>query len=333
MTSSHTYHNLSDAELAQIRARAMERRLGPNEVVFAEGDETDCLYFIESGKVSVSIQKFTLNDEIAALGPGEYFGEMGVLNNGRRAATVTSVSDTCLLSLDKQACMDLLAADRELARKVERIFDRRNADLLRKESVGEGASISIKGDPSLRESAFDRQRYESVADKVLPQLVPRLREMLLERSVYDIVIHFNSGEVHLGSVFAPFHTEIHPANKLVDESYVARHFPPLAYETKVGMIRHLNGVIAAGERFAELPEHIGNAYRAYHAEWQPLPAEDIDRTVMRLTDLRKIPNFYLRNFAINMTRNVIRMQFNCDGTHIISVPEFEQFLEDNIPLE
>ncbi|MBF0256953.1 MAG: hypothetical protein HQL47_10975 [Gammaproteobacteria bacterium] len=95
----------------------------------------------------------------------------------------------------------------------------------------------------------------------------------------------------------------------------------------------MNGRVEAGARFSKLPLHIRNAYRAYHAEWEPLSPEGIERTVSRLTDLRRIPNFYIRNFAINITRNAIRMQFNCDGTHIVSVDEFERFLEENIPLD
>ncbi len=332
-TEFSNHHDLSDAEMAQIRSVASIHRLEPDTLVFAEGDDSDCLYFIESGEVSVSIQKFTLRDEIAVLGAGEYFGEMGVLNNGRRAASVTTRTAACLLSLGKSACLELLDTDRNIAGKIERILERRNADLLRRENVESGASISIRGDPSLRESAFERGRYESIADKVLPRLAPQLRELLVERSVCDVTIHFNSGEVHLTSVFAPYHVEIHPADKLADPTYVERHFPTLKYEAKVGMIRHMNGMVKAGARFSELPPHIRNAYQAYHAEWEPLSKEGIERTVARMTDLRRIPNFYIRNFAINVTRNAIRMQFNCDGTHIVSVDEFEQFLEENIPLE
>jgi hypothetical protein len=31
-----------------------------------------------------------------------------------------------------------------------------------------------------------------------------------------------------------------------------------------------------------------------------------------------------------MTRDAIRMQFNCDGTHIVSAEDYQQFLQDNL---
>lgn len=49
----------------------------------------------------------------------------------------------------------------------------------------------------------------------------------------------------------------------------------------------------------------------------------------RLATLRTIPNFYLRNFAIRLTRDAVRMQFNCDGTHIVSAEDYPRFLEEN----
>ncbi|MBF0256943.1 MAG: cyclic nucleotide-binding domain-containing protein, partial [Gammaproteobacteria bacterium] len=202
VSASIQQHNLSAAEMARIRELASVHRLGPDTLVFAEGDDSDCLYFIESGQVSVSIQKFTLRDEIAVLGPGEYFGEMGVLNNGQRAASVTTISDSCLLSLGKSACIALLADDQLLAQKIGQILERRNTDLLRRENVESGACFSIKGDPSLRESAFERERYQSMADKVLPRLTPSLLELLLERSVCDVTIHFNSGSARSAALIS-----------------------------------------------------------------------------------------------------------------------------------
>lgn len=50
----------------------------------------------------------------------------------------------------------------------------------------------------------------------------------------------------------------------------------------------------------------------------------------KLPVLRNIPDFYLRNMGISITRDTIRMQFNCDGTHIISTKDYNQFLADNI---
>ena len=49
--------------------------------------------------------------------------------------------------------------------------------------------------------------------------------------------------------------------------------------------------------------------------------------------MRKIPNFYLRNFSLSVAQDAVRMQFNCDGTHIVSTNEYGHFLEQNIVFE
>lgn len=53
----------------------------------------------------------------------------------------------------------------------------------------------------------------------------------------------------------------------------------------------------------------------------------------RLDMLKTIPNFYLRNFAIRLTRDAVRMQFNCDGTHIVTAEDYPRFLEENLVAE
>jgi hypothetical protein len=132
-------------------------------------------------------------------------------------------------------------------------------------------------------------------------------------------------------VFNPFCEEIHPANKIADEAYLERHFPPLAYEDKIGIIRRLYGVIADDQRFATLPEHYQRVCTAFYDRWEALTPDEIRMALSRLSMLRNIPDFYLRNFTISMTRDAIRLQFNCDGTHIVSAEDYEKFIADNVP--
>lgn len=71
-------------------------------VLFREGDPGDCVFFIMSGQVRVSK---TLNDgsekELALLGDGDIVGEMGVLDERPRTATVTAVENTEVMQVDK----------------------------------------------------------------------------------------------------------------------------------------------------------------------------------------------------------------------------------------
>lgn len=325
-------------QLPGVMACATRRQYAKGELIFSEGDIADYIYFIESGQVQIFIRKFTAEEEIKTLGPGDYFGEMAVFYKDRRTASTRALTDVTLLSVDKSTFLNRLKNDHAIAGKINAILARRNEELLLKESVidntglkGRHFHVSIKGDPSLRESAFTRERYLNIVDEVMPQLQPRLEDLLINRSVYELMVHLNSGEVHTASIFNPFCEEIHPVAKIVDETYVERHFPLVSYEDKVGLIKRVFDAIGEDRRFANLPEHFRRTCAIFYGNWQALVPDEIRNALSRLSMLRNIPDFYLRNFTISMTRDAIRLQFNCDGTHIVSAEDYERFVEENVP--
>jgi len=69
--------------------------------------------------------------------------------------------------------------------------------------------IGIKGDPSLRESAPLRKRYDSKVDSLFDQLEPNLEDIMINRGIYRIFIGFNSGEIRTSSIFDPLRQDIH----------------------------------------------------------------------------------------------------------------------------
>ena len=329
--------DLSPAKLDWIAAAATETTFPAGTLVFTEGDPADCVYFIRRGRVSVFIQKFTAQEELSVLGPGQCFGEMAVLGRHRRSASVKALTDATILRLPQKTFRSLCRIDRAFAHRIQAILTRRRDELALKENLiertgipGKHLHVSIKGDPSLRETAFVRERHQSIVDRVLLQLVPRLTDLLLNRCIYQVFIHFNSGEIAVNSVFDPFNGEIHPANKLADEGYIERHFPPVSYAQKTRMIRRLYGAIGRDTCFSRLSERFQRLFSDGHRGWQPLAPEQVGTAIARLPDLRRIPDFYLRNFMVSMTRDAIRMQFNCDGTHIIGADDYLHFLEDNV---
>lgn len=73
------------------------------EVVFREGDAPDeGLYFICSGEVSISRTENGQLRELARLGEGDVFGEMGIINRAARAATVTALTDCGFFTLSQR---------------------------------------------------------------------------------------------------------------------------------------------------------------------------------------------------------------------------------------
>lgn len=66
------------------------------KVLFEQGAPSHEAYFVEKGRVSVSITEDSQTMKLAEIGEGEMFGEMGVLDSETRMATVTALENTTL---------------------------------------------------------------------------------------------------------------------------------------------------------------------------------------------------------------------------------------------
>lgn len=337
MNQTSFFQDLSDAEVAEIKANASVVRLAAGEAIFSEGDPVGSLFIIESGRVQIFLDKCGTCADICTLGSGEYFGEIAIFSHDERTASARAAEETVLLCIDRDWFLAFVAAHPALSKRIHEQLDLRNEELVLKESLSESTGldhdrlhVSIKGDPSLRESALFRERYESVVDKLLDQLEPVLEDLLLNRSVFRLFLNFSSGEVRTASVFDPFNEEIHTADKLILHNYVDRHFPAIAYEEKSKMIRATYAFIAGDTHFGQLPVHWQKIFSRARGSWKPVPKEEIIGVMRKLCVLRGMPNFYIRNFSISMIKDAIRLQFNCDGTHIVNSADYRRFLEENV---
>jgi len=331
------FSGLTAAEMGRIAESGFVRRYNAGDIVFSEGDAADHVYFIRSGAMSVSLRKFENNEELGVLGPGEYFGEMAFFGRDKRSASVTATTEAEVLGLDKKTFFDLLTNDEAIAYKINHVLARRYQELLLKESVLDGTGlsgdrlhISIRGDASLKNTAFTRERFESVVDTVLPDLIPRIEEVLLNRCIYQVYLGFNNGEIRTSSVFDPFREDVHSAAKFVDEAYIDRHFPRVPFEDKASFIRRLYDAITTAPLFDSLPQEIRSVFREHADGWRPVAPREISATLAKLASLRTLPNFYIRNFTISMARDAVRLQFNCDGTHIVSATEYRRFIDETV---
>jgi len=334
---SSIFSKLTTEEVKKIHACSNLKKFNANEQIFTEGENSDVIYFIDTGKVSIYIDKFNSKEELQVLGAGMCFGEMAAFNNNTRTASAKSIEETTLNVLSKESFSELMSTEHDLSKKINGLLKERNEQLVLKEKLidvtglkDQNMHIGIKGDPSLRESAMTRERYVSVVDKILPQLIPQLEDMLINRCVYQIYLGFNNGEVRVSTILDPFSEEFHPAVRLVDDVYIDRHFPKIDYDKKIDIIHNFYEVIRSNSYFDELPPHLNKGFTHYFDKWEPLSREKISRTISHLLQLREIPDFYVRNITISIIKDIIHMQFNCDGAHIVSTYGFEQFLEDNL---
>lgn len=93
-----------------------------DEVVMRVGDESDRFYVIESGEVQVTAADgHVLRHE----GPGDYFGEIGLLRDVPRTATVTAIEDTVLMALSREQFLDAVTGQGEARSLAEDVISRR----------------------------------------------------------------------------------------------------------------------------------------------------------------------------------------------------------------
>ena len=106
------FSSLNDQELDALSKVAVKKTFPKNTILFSEGDRSDSLYVICSGKIKVTINDREGNEVILAmLGPGEYFGEMALLDSEPRSACAITKESTQLLIFSKNDFMDIFSSN------------------------------------------------------------------------------------------------------------------------------------------------------------------------------------------------------------------------------
>ena len=99
--------HLTPEQLEHIAEAGEVERFEPGEEIVGEGSLGDALYLVLTGRVEVS----KAGHPLAALDPGEFFGEMSMLEPATRSATVTALDPSYLFRLPQNAVQGLLTTD------------------------------------------------------------------------------------------------------------------------------------------------------------------------------------------------------------------------------
>ena len=113
-------------ELSPTEYAAHVRPFRADEIIFATGDVGDGLYVIETGRVQIAAAVNSSGPQrLASIGPGDFFGEMAVVDDAPRSATAIAETDTIAFYLSRAEMMQLLAHHPGLTLSLIREFSSR----------------------------------------------------------------------------------------------------------------------------------------------------------------------------------------------------------------
>ena len=112
LRSISIFSPLSPAKIEALAGGLTTETASAGTAVVREGEVSDRFLVIVSGRVEVTLD----GEHVRFEGPGEFFGEIGLLRDVPRTATVTAVEDTTLYSLAREDFLDaVLGVDESLA--------------------------------------------------------------------------------------------------------------------------------------------------------------------------------------------------------------------------
>ena len=110
------FSGLAESDLAILSSHAITRTFAKNTIIINEGDKTDSLYVILSGKVKAFLSDEHGKEIILDIeGPGEHFGEIALLDEAPRSASVMTLESASFLIISKEDFKDCVAKNPDIA--------------------------------------------------------------------------------------------------------------------------------------------------------------------------------------------------------------------------
>lgn len=133
------FSDLTQPEIAIVNTLLHEREYLSSEVIFDEGAVGQTIYFLLAGEVTICRQGRPDDGQLARLGPGEFFGELGLLDDSLRTAQARAATDCRLLVLFRDDFNGLMDSHLRIAHKIGRQLLRHLGQRLRELGLTVGA--------------------------------------------------------------------------------------------------------------------------------------------------------------------------------------------------
>ncbi len=109
---------------------AIRRELFAGEVLYRQGDPSDCAWLVEHGTVELVSVRGRREISHGVLGPGELIGELGMLDGAPRSATAIARGDAVLLAIEHDQFLDRLASGDPIVRTLVASLLRRTRSII-----------------------------------------------------------------------------------------------------------------------------------------------------------------------------------------------------------
>jgi len=201
------FQSLSDANLCSLTGTIVKRHAAAGAVLCREGDLGHEMYVVLSGVVTLYKAVGDHETELGRLESGAYFGEMALIGDAPRSATIRAVTPLQYLAIDRDTLMEVIAAFPSVALQILRGYNDRLADTTERLArmstrtspvptrlAASAPAAPLDSDAALQQAAEQLVLY---APHPLAVLARRLlvedqwdRKVLLALDVYELTVKY-----------------------------------------------------------------------------------------------------------------------------------------------
>jgi CRP/FNR family cyclic AMP-dependent transcriptional regulator len=197
LTDVPLFRELDSAERAVLAAQAEEVAWGAQTRIFSRGDAGDSFYVVSHGQVELSVETTTGERRVLhTAGPGEFFGELSLLDGGPRSADAVALEDTRGVEIDRADLTELLRVHPSAALDVLSVTGQR----LRETNRVLLSSIGTSPNQEVHERATAVQR----AADALAAFSGSITFVVIHVGVFALWVAWNLGVLALLRPFDPF---------------------------------------------------------------------------------------------------------------------------------
>jgi CRP/FNR family transcriptional regulator, cyclic AMP receptor protein len=197
LTDVPLFRELDAAERAVLAAQAEEVAWPARTRIFSRGDAGDSFYVVSHGQVELSVETTTGEHRVLhTAGPGEFFGELSLLDGGARSADAVALEDSRGVEIDRADLTELFRVHPAAALDVLSVTGQR----LRETNRVLLSSIGTSPNQEVHERATGVQR----AADALAAFSGSITFVVLHVGVFALWVAWNLGVIALLRPFDPF---------------------------------------------------------------------------------------------------------------------------------